>query len=121
MKVKFSSIIPPKGFVALNLFGTLIWRKDKLDLLLDLGSRFRILNHEEIHTAQMKDFCSLLPLGGIIFYILYFLEWLYKVLFVYPFSRWAYRMVSFEREAFLHQEDDGYIKNRKRFAQWYKG
>lgn len=118
MKIRFSSLMPPKGFVAINLFGTLVWRKDRIDLLSDPASSFRILNHEEVHTAQMRDFCSFIPIGGAIFYIIYFLEWLYKVLFVYPFSKMAYRMVSFEQEAYLHQYDSSYIKYRKRFTQW---
>jgi hypothetical protein len=68
-------------------------------------------NHENIHTAQMKE------LGYIFFYILYFVEWLYRVVF---HTRTAYRGISFEREAYTHQYDYGYLEHRAKFAQWRK-
>ena len=59
-------------------------------------------------------------IGGIVFYIIYLLEWLFKVIFMYPFSHEAYRNISFEREAFQNEKDLCYIDNRKLFAQWKK-
>ena len=49
MKVIYNSLIPFKGFIAINLFGIVFARKEYKEL-----SR-RTLNHEAIHTAQMKE------------------------------------------------------------------
>ena len=49
MKVIYNSLIPFKGFSAINLFGIVFARKEYKEL-----SR-RTLNHEAIHTAQMKE------------------------------------------------------------------
>ena len=67
------------------------------------------INHEKIHTAQMKE------LGYIFFYILYFVEWLYRLVF---HTRTAYRGISFEVEAYTHQYDYDYLESRAKFAQW---
>ena len=86
--------------LAINLFG----------VLLTKGELSRVdLNHEEIHTAQMKE---LLYVG---FYLWYVLEWLIRLL-QYGFSQKAYANISFEREAYLHQRDTGYLSRRKRFS-----
>ena len=54
----------------------------------------------------------------IFFYIIYLIEWLYKVLFKFPFNnKKAYRDISFEREAYRYEEDLDYINwIRKHFA-----
>lgn len=105
MKVIYNNIIPFKGFVAINLFGVLFARKEYKDI-----SPFTI-NHEKIHTAQMKE---LLYIG---FYIIYFFEWLYRLIF---HTKTAYMGISFEREAYEHQFELGYLGERKHFAQWIK-
>lgn len=99
-----SSIIPPKGFKAINLFGIIFVRKERKDDLTTID-----LNHEAIHTAQMKE------LLYVFFYLLYVLEWLYRLL-VSP--RTAYRGLSFEKEAYDNQNNLSYLKHRKHFAQW---
>lgn len=107
MKIIKNKLIPFKGFIAINLFGFLFVRQElahKLDA--------ETINHEAIHTEQMKE---LLYLG---FYILYFLEWLYKVIFKYPFSHKAYRNISFEKEAYKYEKQLDYLNHRKHFAQW---
>ena len=82
MKIVYNSIIPVQGFIAINLFGTLFVRKEYAYKLQIPRYKEKILNHESIHTEQMKDFACFLPLclqqyiGGIIFYIIYFFEWL---------------------------------------------
>lgn len=86
------------------------------------------LNHEGIHLCQIEDF---IPnkngkkwktiFGGCIFYILYFIEWLIKLV-ISGFTLGkvkAYRSVSFEQEAYNNQYYYTYQKNRKRFA-WFK-
>lgn len=68
--------------------------------------------HEDIHTAQMQE------LGYIGFYIIYFLEWVYRLIF---HTKTAYRGISFEREAYEHEADGWlYLKRRKHYAQWRK-
>lgn len=102
MKVIYNNIIPFKGFKAINLFGVLFVRKGQKMLPQDY-------NHENIHTAQMRE------LGYVGFYILYFIEWLCRLV-VYPST--AYRGISFEREAFKHQYDYDYLDERPKYAQW---
>lgn len=102
MRIIISSIIPFKGFGGINLFNTLFIRKgvewDEYDT-----------NHEKIHTAQMKE------LLYVFFYILYFIEWLFNLIF---WPRSAYRHISFEKEAYKHQRDLKYLDTRKHYAQW---
>lgn len=64
------------------------------------------LNHEAIHTEQMKE---LLYVG---FYLWYVVEWLVK-LFIY--GKDAYRNISFEREAYAYEGYEGYLTIRKRY------
>lgn len=106
MKIIYNSIIPFKGFIAMNLFGFLFVRKE-------LKSRMNetVIQHEQIHTAQMKE------LLYIFFYIIYGLEWLI-LLCKYDSSHKAYRNISFEKEAYANQSVPNYLQNRKHYAQW---
>lgn len=104
MKIVYNSLIPIKGFSAINLFGVVFARKEFKELGL------RTLNHEAIHTAQMKE---LLYIG---FYIWYLIEWLVK-LFRYG-RKGAYRNIRFEREAYMHQYNYDYLSRRKYYAWW---
>lgn len=103
MTIIKNSIIPFKGFKAMNFFGIIFLRKEYTLTEVDI-------NHEAIHTAQMKE------LLYIFFYILYFLEWVVR-LFI---NRDAYRSLSFEKEAYAHQNNFKYLTHRKKFAQWRK-
>lgn len=107
MKVIQSRIIPFKGFAAINLFGVVVVRKDYAAPSFYYWEK--LLRHEEIHTAQMKE------LWYIGFYLLYFFEWLYWLV---RRPKSAYFRISFEREAYEHQSDPYYLANRKKFAQW---
>lgn len=102
MRIIYNKIIPFKGFSAINLFGVIFARE---------GQTITppTINHEKIHTAQMRE------LGYIGFYILYFLEWLYRLCVD---TKRAYRAISFEQEAYAHQRDYNYLTKRKPFAQW---
>lgn len=104
MKIIYNNIIPFRGFLAINLFGVLFVRGDYRDL------NVTVLNHERIHTAQMKE------LWYIPFYIIYLLEWIVRLFM--PGS--AYRNISFEREAYDNEGNMSYIANRKRYAMWRK-
>lgn len=78
-------------------------------------------NHECIHEAQMRDFCKWIPVRGTIFYIIYLLEWLFRVLFTKYFMSFnAYKNLSFDKEAKGNESDINYLANRKRFAEWKK-
>lgn len=101
MKIIYNNIIPFRGFVAMNLFGMLFVRKEYKG---KIGSR--TLNHESIHTAQMRE---LLYLG---FYLAYVIEWCVRLFMCGN----AYRNISFEREAYLNEHDSKYLKKRKHFA-----
>lgn len=106
MKIIYNSIIPFKGFIAINLFGFLFVRKK-------LKSRINetVIQHEQIHTAQMKELLYLF------FYVIYGLEWLI-LLCKYRSSHKAYRNISFEKEAYANQSVPNYLQNRKHYAQW---
>lgn len=102
MKIIRNNIIPPKGFIAINLFGILFVRKDA-------EITQKVIRHESIHSAQQRE------LLYIPFYILYVLEWFIKV-FIYDN---AYRNISFEREAYNNENDYYYLNNRKWYS-WIK-
>ena len=99
-----NNLIPCKGYAAINLFGVLFVRNDaNIDGYL--------INHELIHTVQMRE---LLYVG---FYIVYLLFWLALL----PRHRFnihsAYMHISFEKEAYSNQYDKGYLQRRKPF-EW---
>lgn len=98
----FNKIIPFKGYKAINLFSLIFVRK---------GCNFSDvdLNHEKIHTAQMKE---LLFIG---FYIWYLVEWLY-LLIKYKSAHKAYKNIKFEKEAYVNENNLEYLKNRSHFA-----
>lgn len=104
MKIIYNKFIPFKGFCAINLFGVIFARK---------GCKVtpRTINHEKIHTAQMRE------LGYIGFYVLYFLEWIYRLMVD---TNRAYRAISFEAEAYEHHNDYKYLERRKAYAMWRK-
>lgn len=101
MKVIKNDIIPFRGFNAINLFGLLFARRGVM-------MSATLLNHERIHTAQMRE------LWYLPFYLLYFGEWLFRL--TQPGN--AYRRISFEREAYAHDQDLNYLLTRKRFASF---
>lgn len=94
MKIVYNNIIPFKGFRAINLFG-IVFVRGKRPL-----SKY-IINHEQIHTYQMKYMLY------IFFYLWYFIEWLIKLLLCFNFDK-AYRNISFEKEAYDNQRNLNY-------------
>ena len=50
MKIINNSIIPFKGFIAINLFGTLFVRSEYAYKLELESYKAKVLNHEAIHT-----------------------------------------------------------------------
>jgi hypothetical protein len=73
----------------------------------------KVINHERIHFAQQRELW-VLP-----FFLLYVLEFLFRLI-EYRF-RWmdAYENISFEREAFSNDLDFSYLDTRKPWA-WLK-
>ena len=63
-------------------------------------------NQEAIHTKQMKD------LLYVPFYILYLLEWLYRL----TQKGNAYKNISFEKEAYDNENDMDYLDKREHFS-----
>lgn len=106
MKIKYSKIIPFKGFYAINLFGTYFIREEYKGKAIPKST----LNHEAIHTAQMKE------MGYIFFYLWYFIEWLIRLVIN---GRHAYRLLSFEQEAYDNEENYKYLNKRKPYS-WFK-
>lgn len=102
MKIIRNKYIPFPGYKAINLFGILFVRGNaRIDEVP--------INHEAIHSAQMKE------LLYIPFYIWYVIEWLIRLI-QFRNSHMAYRNISFEREAYQNQEDMHYLKSRERLA-----
>ena len=121
MKVIYNKFIPFPGFFAINLFGVMFIREECRNRTIEQ----RTYDHEGTHTEQMLDFVGgnkkLQILGGCIFYILYFIEWLIKLLFsIFTLGKAkAYYSISFEYEAYNKEHDHDYLKTRKRFV-WTK-
>ena len=93
-----NKIIPFGKYKAINIFGIVFYKGDPLT---DTQKR-----HEYIHTLQMRD---LLYIG---FYPAYLIDW--------AIHGFKYDKISFEKEAYAHQDDPDYPKSRKIFAMWRK-
>ena len=121
LKLKYSKWLPFGNYYAITIFNNLI-RRDKYK---NRPISKITYNHESIHLQQELDFVfgceKLYVLGGCIFYILYFLEWLVKLIIsIFTLGKVkAYRSISFEQEAYDNQNNLNYLKNRKRF-NWIK-
>lgn len=90
-------------------------------------------NHETIHAMQWTEVTMAVGvftlaliaifdlslwwmfIAPLAYYILYLLEWLCKL----P-SGHAYKSISFEQEAYAHDEDMNYCENRHLFCGWAK-
>lgn len=97
-----NKFIPFPSFKAANLFGVLFVR----------GSGIiskKTMNHESIHSEQWKE---LLYIGFLLWYLI---EWIIR-LFAFKGRKFAYRNISFEREAYSNDKDQDYLNTRKRFA-----
>ena len=117
LKLKYSKWLPFGNYYAITIFNNLI-RRDKYKKRPISKTTY---NHESIRLQQELDFVfgceKLYVLGGCIFYILYFLEWLVKLIIsIFTLGKVkAYRSISFEQEAYDNQNNLNYLKNRKRF------
>jgi len=108
MKIVYNNYIPFRGFLCINLFGVLFVRKHLKSVLDDVT-----INHEAIHTAQMRE------LAYVGFYVWYVLEWVFR-LFQYGFSKMAYRSITFEKEAYANEDNLNYLKERRHYNEFRK-
>ena len=69
----------------------------------------QLLTHEKIHLKQQLE-TLIIP-----FYLLYFVEFLVRILQYGNFEK-AYHNISFEREAYFYESHTDYLNYRKRFA-----
>ena len=115
MKIKYSSIIPFKGFYAINLFGVMFVRKEFKDS--NPPDKYDI-NHVEIHNTQAKDFCKILWLGYCVYYIIYFIFWLIEL--IRPPYNSAYRDNCFEKEAYYNGRNLDYLTTREKWSVFKK-
>lgn len=125
MKIIRSKFIPFQGYKAINLFGVLFVRGDaKIDDVT--------LNHESIHSAQIKEvMLASIPVAVLVwifsniwlaglfvlasYYLWYVIEWAIHFMCLQD-AYLAYRRVSFEREAYENQNDLNYNGYRSRFS-----
>jgi hypothetical protein len=108
LKVVYNKYIPLKGFVALTLWPWIFVREDKSAKFTQMAKR-----HEGTHAHQQVE-CLLVG-----FLIIYCLEWIIKDVLCGFDSDRSYRSISFEQEAYEHQEEVYYNDVRRHFA-WLK-
>jgi len=102
MIIIFTKMIPLRRLAAINFFGIIFAPK---------GAKIssRTVNHEAIHTAQMKEMLY------IFFYLWYLFEWLIRL-----FGKGnAYINIAFEKEAYQNEHHKNYLKFRKHYS-WFK-
>lgn len=107
MKLKkiYTAHFPKKGFAALTIWPFVFVRKDIKKGFSDIAER-----HETTHALQQIE-CAFL-----FFFILYGLEWLIKLFFCKFDRDRAYMSISFEQEAYEHQDEVFYNDVRKHYA-----
>lgn len=99
VKIVRTTILPFKGFTAINLLGLLFVHPG-------VYLSEELMNHERIHSAQQREMLF------VFFYIAYLLEWLVRL----PMRGNAYRNISFEREAYANQRNLNYLESRPMYA-----
>ena len=106
MKLVYNNIIPFKGYLAMCVFPFIFVRKDARAI------KTTDINHETIHGKQQIEMLLVL------FFVWYGIEWFVRLV-AYGFDgHLAYKNISFEQEAYLHEDDLIYLNNRKLFASW---
>lgn len=93
-----------KYFVVGRASGITLWpfvvvRNDRL------MKNKRLLNHERIHLRQQIE------MGIILFYVWYLFEYFIRLLYYRNHDK-AYRMISFEQEAYDNDKDFEYLNTR---------
>lgn len=103
MLIIVSKYLIPKGFSGFAFF-PFVFLKKKED-----KSNWVLLNHERIHIRQQLEML-IFP-----FFVWYFLEFFIRLIL---FRNWkkAYYNISFEKEAYLHDNNTEYLKIRKLYG-----
>lgn len=110
MKIIYNRFIPFGQYLGINLFGILFVRKEyEADMKSNIQMRKEVINHEQIHTAQMQE------LWYIPFYLIY-IFWHIKLLLKTRNNTEAYRQNPFELEAYANDHNLNYLQTRKKFA-----
>lgn len=99
-----SKHFPFRPYAGITLFLFIVFRKDARVTASSM-------RHEMTHFRQQQEW---LIVG---FIILYYGEMLFYFL-RYRNLHTAYRHISFEREAYAHEHDPGYLKRRKPWANY---
>lgn len=125
MKVIYNKFIPSKEFYAITIIKW-IFVREKYKYLDGLSIYNKMINHESIHEQQILDFTpKAFPswlryiIGSICFYLLYELEWLFKLIPCLIKKKNAYRSLCAEQEAYNNEMDFKYIENRSKLS-WLK-
>ena len=125
MKVIYNKFIPFKGFYAITIIKW-IFVREEYKYLDGLSVYNKMINHESIHEQQILDFTPITfpkwlryTIGSICFYLLYGLEWLFKLIPCLIKDKSAYRSLCAEQEAFKNEVDSNYINKREKLA-WLK-
>ena len=104
-----SKYLVPRGYTGLAVFPFVFLKHKsyKGDIIL--------VNHEKIHLRQQLELL-IIP-----FYVLYAIEFFTRLI---QHKNWylAYKNLSFEREAYYHEADMNYLKQRRfwNFLKYYK-
>ena len=107
LKRVYNNIIPFKGYKAITFYPWVFIRESARQRYTDTVDR-----HETTHAHQQLECLWLF------FFLIYGLEYLIKLLCTFSTNR-AYESVSFEQEAYEHEDEIGYNNVRKHFA-WVK-
>lgn len=89
-----------RNYVGLSLWPFIILRN------ASLRQDEVLINHERIHLRQQEEMFLFF------FYAVYLLEWILKSIYYLDFYR-GYRSISFEREAYLEENNLMYLKSRR--------
>lgn len=95
--------IVPNGYSGITIFPFVFLKHN------DLKKNLILLNHEKIHMKQQLELL-IIP-----FYLIYFLEFLIKLI---KYRNWniAYRKISFEKESYKNENDLNYLVSRSFWA-----
>lgn len=95
---------PPRPYAGISLCGLIIFRQDVVVTEADI-------RHEAIHHRQQREWLF------VVFFLLYLAE--FMVLLV-RYRKWhtAYRHISFEQEAYAHQQEPDYLARRRMWANY---
>ena len=125
MKVIYNKFIPYKRFYAITIIKWIFVREEYKHF--NRSSIYnKMINHESINEQQILDFTPetflnwlRYTIGSVCFYLLYELEWLFKLIPYLIKKKNAYRSLCAEQEAYNNEMNFKYIENRPKLF-WLK-